>query len=146
MRKLLFAALVAGLCWAVPSVRVSAWGFSGHRLIMDRAIDVLPPEIRPFFQKNRTTVVEFALVPDTLRRLGWAEEEPRHFLDMDSYEPFPFKTLPHDYKEAVTARGQEFVTKNGVVPWRTQEIYDKLREAFSQLSTAPYARDNVKLF
>ena len=146
MRKTLLATLVAALCWIVPTVRVSAWGFSGHRLIMERAIEVLPPELRPFFQKHRTTIVEFAIMPDTLRTLGWAEEEPRHFLDMDNYEPFPFKTLPHDYKDAVAARGADFVNKNGVVPWRTQEIYDKLREAFSQVATAPFARDNVKLF
>ena len=126
--------------------RVHAWGFSGHKLIADRAIDLLPAEIRPFFQKFRTTIVEHSIDPDTYRTVGWAEEDPRHYLDMDNYGPFPFKNLPHDYKEAVAARGADFVTKNGVVPWRTQEIYDKLREAFTQLPTSAYARDNVKLF
>jgi hypothetical protein len=78
--------------------------------------------------------------------MGWTDEEPRHFLDMDSYGPFPFKELPHDYNAAIAARGADFVKKNGVLPWRTQEIYDKLRDSFRQLTTAPYARENVKLF
>lgn len=146
MRKVVFVALIT-LAWSfAPSARVGAWGFSGHKFIADRAIDLLPADIRPFFQKFRTTIVEHAIDPDTYRTVGWTDEDPRHFLDMDSYGPFPFKNLPHDYKEAVAARGADFVLKNGTVPWRTQEMYDKLREAFTQLPTAPYARDNVKLF
>jgi hypothetical protein len=146
VRKLVFIALIALGCAFAPSARLSGWGFTGHRFIADRAIDLLPSEIRPFFQKYRTTIVEHAIDPDTYRTVGFADEDPRHFLDMDSYGSFPFPNLPHDYKEAVAARGAEFVTKNGLLPWRTQEVYDKLKEAFSQLATTPYARDNVKLF
>jgi hypothetical protein len=146
MRNFVLAALAALALSALPVARADAWGFNGHRFIVDRAIDLLPSEIRPFFEANRATVVEHAIDPDTYRSLGWTEEEPRHFLDMDNYGPFPFKELPHDFDAAVAARGRDFVIKNGVIPWRTQEIYDKLREAFRQLPTAPYARDNVKLF
>jgi len=146
VRKVLPVALVALACSFVPTARVGAWGFNGHKFIADRAVDLLPPELRPFFQTYRTTFVEHAIDPDTYRTMGWNEEEPRHFLDMDSYGPFPFKDLPHDYKDAVAARGADFVTKNGTVPWRTQEVYDKLRDAFAQLTAAPFARDNVKLF
>ena len=146
MRKILPVALIALVLSWLPSARVAAWGFNGHRFIADRAIDVLPPELRPFFQKYRTTIVEHAIDPDTYRTMGWTAEPPRHFLDMDSYGPFPFKDLPHDYQAAVAARGVDFVVKNGTVPWRAQEIYDQLRDAFRQLQTSPYSRDNVKLF
>ena len=123
-----------------------AWGFSGHKFITDRAIDLLPSELRPFFQQFRTTVVEHSIDPDTYRTMGCVEEPPRHFLDMDAYGAFPFKDLPHDYKEAVDKRGADFVIKNGTVPWRAEEIYNQLRDAFKQLPAAPYARDNIKLF
>jgi hypothetical protein len=146
MRKMLPAALVALAFSWLPSARAEAWGFNGHKFIVDRAIDLLPVEIRPFFQKYRVTIVEHSIDPDTYRTVGWADEPPRHFLDMDSYGAFPFKDLPHDYKEAVTARGTDFVIKNGLVPWRTQEIYDQLRDSFRQLQTSAYARDNIKLF
>lgn len=146
MRKGLSVALVALALWTMRPVHVDAWGFNGHKFITDRAIDLLPQEIRPFFQKFRTTVVEHSIDPDTYRTMGWAEEPPRHFLDMDAYGPFPFKDLPHDYKEAAAKRGADFVIKNGLVPWRTQEVYVLLRDAFKQLPTSNFSRDNIKLF
>src|ERR1043165_1717528 len=139
MKKMLPAAVMVLALSAIPTARVGAWGFNGHKFITERAIALLPGEIRPFFQKYRTTIVEHSIDPDTYRTMGWTEEPPRHFLDMDSYGPFPFTSLPHDYKEAVAARGADFVIKNGLVPWRTQEVYDMLRDAFKQLSTSPYA-------
>jgi hypothetical protein len=139
-------ALVALALSALPSAPLTAWGFTAHKFIADRAIDLLPAEIKPFFQKFRTTIVEHAVDPDTYRTVGWTDEDPRHFVDMDSYGPFPFAALPHDYQTAVAARGADFVRKNGVLPWRTQEMYDKLRDNFRQVATAAYARENVKLF
>jgi hypothetical protein len=146
MRKILPIALVALALSAARPAHLGAWGFNGHKFITERAIDLLPAEIRPFFVKYQTTVVEHSIDPDTYRTLGWSEEPPRHFLDMDSYGPFPFKDLPHDYAEAVSKRGADFVIKNGVVPWRAQEVYVLLREALKQLPTSGFARDNVKLF
>jgi hypothetical protein len=109
-----------------------------------RAILLLPPEIRPFFQKYECTLVEHAIDPDTWRTVGWVEEPPRHFVDMDAYGPYPFSNLPHAYDDAVKRYGAEFVEKQGTLPWRAEEIYKKLVEAFTQ--TTPYARDNIKLF
>jgi hypothetical protein len=146
MRKVLPLALLALALSSARPAHLGAWGFTGHKFITEHAIDLLPPEIKPFFLKFKTTVVEHSIDPDTYRTMGWTEEPPRHFLDMDAYGPFPFKDLPHDYKEAVAKRGADFVTKNGVVPWRAQEVYVQLRDAFKQLSTQGYARDDVKLF
>ena len=42
------------------------------------------------------------------------------------------------------ATGREFVNKNGLLPWRTQEIHVKLVEAFTQKAT--FSRDNIKYF
>jgi hypothetical protein len=146
MRKVLPAALAALLLATFRPVPLGAWGFNGHRFITDRAIELLPPEIRPFFQAFRVSIVEHSIDPDTYRTMGFAEEPPRHFLDMDAYGPFPFTNLPRDFKEAVAVRGEAFVIKNGTVPWRTDEVYGMLRNAFKELPTVSYARDNVKLF
>jgi len=146
MRKILPVALLAFVLWAIPRANVAAWGFNGHKFIADKAIDQLAPELRPFFQKYRTTIVEHSIDPDTYRTMGWAEEPPRHFLDMDSWGPFPFTDLPHDYNAAVAKRGEDFVIKNGTLPWRVQEIYDRLHDAFKQVATNDYSRDNIKLF
>ena len=37
---------------AVPAP-AHAWGFAAHKFIMDRAIALLPPEIRPLFEAHR---------------------------------------------------------------------------------------------
>ncbi len=146
MKRIVPVALVALLLSSIPRADVAAWGFSGHKFITDKAIDQLPPQLKPFFQKFRTTVVEHAIDPDTYRTMGWTEEPPRHFLDMDSWGPFPFTDVPHDYQAAVAKRGEDFVVKNGTLPWRAEEIYGRLRDAFRQLATSDYSRENIKLF
>jgi len=40
--------------------------------------------------------------------------------------------------------GLDFVVKNGALPWRSEEIYRKLVDAFTQ--KAPYSRENIRLF
>jgi hypothetical protein len=142
MRSLLLACLTIAML-AVPR-SASAWGFEVHKFIVARAIELLPAELRPYFDKYRDAIVEHSIDPDLWRTAGWLEEPPRHFMDMDAYGPYPFKQLPRDYDEAVKRYGKEFVDKNGTVPWRTEEIYLKLVEAFEQ--KAPYARDNIRFF
>jgi hypothetical protein len=135
--------LVWLLIAAVPRP-AAAWGFEGHRYIMAAAIPLLPPEIRPFFIANRTAIVEHAIDPDLWRTAGWTQEETRHFVDLDAYGAYPFPDLPHVEADAVTRYGREFVDKNGTLPWRTDEIYGKLVEAFTQ--KASYSRENIKFF
>jgi hypothetical protein len=143
MRKLV-AALVALVVLAAPQP-ADAWGFEAHKYILERAIGLLPPEIRPFFEKYRASIVDHAIDPDLWRSVGFdAVESPRHFVDMDAYGPAPFKQLPRDFDEAVKRYGLEFVNKNGLLPWRAQEIHLKLVEAFTQKAT--YSRDNIKYF
>lgn len=122
----------------------AAWGFEAHRYIMSRAISLLPAQIRPFFEAHRAFVVERAIDPDLWRTAGWEEESPRHYVDMDAYGPYPFTDLPQDFDEAVKKHGRDFVLKNGTLPWRGEEIYKKLVEAFTQ--KAGYSRENIKLF
>ena len=137
--------LVAALLVLAPGRRADAWGFEAHKFILDRAIALLPAEIRPFFENYRVTISEHAIDPDLWRTMGWdAEEGPRHFLDMDAYGPPPFSALPRDRAAAVKKFGQEMIGKNGLLPWRAQEIEDKLADAFTLKH--PYSRDNIKLY
>ena len=141
-RRLIVA--VAMFALLVTPRPAAAWGIEVHKFIMSRAIELLPSEIRPYFQKYQASVVEHAGDPDLWRTVGWLEEPPHHFVDMDAYGPYPFTQLPHDYDEAVKRYGLEFVQKNGTLPWRSEEIYKKLAEAFTQKAT--YSRENIRLF
>ena len=80
----------------------------------------MPEPLRPFFRKYRSQVVEHAIDPDLWRNAGFEEEPPRHFLDMDSFGPYPFTELPHDYDQAVAKFGRDMVRKNGLLPWRAR--------------------------
>jgi hypothetical protein len=142
MRKAVIPALaVALLLLPRPA---AAWGFEAHKYIVARVIALLPAEIRPYFEKNRDVFVERSVDPDLWRNAGFEQEFPRHFVDMDAFGPHPFKDLPHEYDAAVKKYGLEFVTKNGTLPWRTEEMYTKLVDAFTQ--KGGYARDNIKYF
>ena len=143
MRKPFTTAVLLAVLVALP-VRADAWGFEAHRYIVSRAIALLPAQIRPFFEANRAFIVERAVDPDLWRTAGWEEEDERHFVDMDAYGPYPFTDLPREFDAAVQKHGREFVLKNGTLPWRGEEIYRKLVEAFQQ--KAPYSRDNIKFF
>ncbi len=51
------AALVLAVLIAIPTA-VSGWGFEAHTFIADRLIDLLPPELKPLFEKRRAYVIE----------------------------------------------------------------------------------------
>jgi Zinc dependent phospholipase C len=144
MRKPLGGLLIVLLF--VPST-VGAWGFETHKFIVSRAIDLLPDAIRPFYEANRTFIVEHAIDPDLWRTAGFTDEPPRHFLDMDAYGRYPFKDLPHEYDVALEKYGADALNRNGLLPWRAAEMAGNLRRAFEgQQKLTIYARENIKLF
>jgi hypothetical protein len=143
MRRKAVVVLAALFTLARPAP-AAAWGTEVHKFITARVIALLPAQIRPFFAKYSPMISEHSIDPDLWRTAGFLEEPPRHFVDMDAYGPYPFKELPRDYDAAVQRYGLEFVTRNGTLPWRTEEIYRQLVDAFTQ--KAPYARENLKFF
>lgn len=144
MRPLIALSLV--LCLAAP-VRLGAWGFDGHRFIAQEAIPLLPGAIRPFFEKHRVVFMEHSIDPDLWRSAGFEEEPPRHFVDLDAFGAYPFDALPRDYDAAVKKFGKEMVDKNGLLPWRTAEVYGWLVRAFERAGQGqPYAFDDIKFF
>lgn len=143
MRRLLSVGALV-LAFAAAPQPAAAWGLDVHRFVVARAIPLLPIEIRPFFEKYQAEVVEHSVDPDLWRTAGWLEEPPRHFLDMDAYGPHPFTALPRAQDAAIRKYGAAFVEKNGTLPWRAEEIYGKLVEAFTQKTG--YSRNNIRFF
>ena len=129
MRAVTVVALL--LVVAVPRP-VHAWGFSAHKFIVDRAIALLPAEIRPLFEQHRSEVVERAIDPDTWIIAGWEEERPHHFVDMDTpgFGRYPFNELPRDYTAALAKFGAAKMRDAGTLPWTTEYVYGSLRRAF----------------
>ena len=147
MRRFRFAFLPIAVAAAVASAaeRPAAWGFEAHRFIADRAIDLLPPELQPYFARHRAFIAEHAIDPDLWRTAGFTDEPPQHFLDLDAFGPPPFDALPRDREQAIAKFGKDMVQKNGLLPWRVEEMYGRLVRAFGDVKAVrPYGRDNVK--
>jgi hypothetical protein len=134
-------AVAIGLGGPVP---LGAWGGAGHRLILDRAIDLLPPPLRAAFDADRQALLAHASDPDLWRVVGFEEEAPRHFLDIDAYGPPPFGALPRDLDAAIEKYGPETVNKNGLLPWRAAEMRGRLVRAFEAHAAGQrYALGNI---
>ena len=125
-----------------------AWGLVGHRLIMARAIDLLPPELKPFFVKHRDEIVVRAVDPDTWRVAGWPENA-HHFLDfgVPEYGKPPFTELPRDYDAALQKFGRSTLERNGLLPWRLAEFFGQLRRGFEGFGRqSAFATTDIILF
>ena len=144
-RRFISAVLLFALWVPLP---LQAWGLDVHRLVTGRAIDLLPNAIRPFFEKHRSFIVEHSVDPDLWRNVGFIDEPPRHYLDLDSYGAYPFRELPRDRQAALQKFGQEKIEQEGQLPWRVDEIYGRLVQAFQQqkIGTHPYSLDDIQLF
>ena len=129
MRTVVAALVAIAIGWPTPA---AAWGFEAHRFIMDRAISLLPAQLRPLFEEYRATLVERVVDPDTWRTVGFEEEGKHHFLNLDweGYGAYPFEALPRDYTAAVERFGQARIDTNGTLPWRVEELHGRLRNAF----------------
>jgi hypothetical protein len=147
MRKASSVAAVVLIALIAPAP-ASAWGFTAHRLIMARAIDLLPPELKPFFDHFRQEIVIRVVDPDLWRNAGW-EDEPNHFVDfgLPSLGPPPFAGLPRDYTQAVEKFGVAEMKRIGTLPWREAEMFGHLRRGFESFTRqGQYATTDVVLF
>jgi len=141
-------ALAAALAIALFPSSAFAWGSAAHKYIMRGAIDLLPLELKPFFGQYREEVVLRVVDPDLWRNVGWAEE-PNHFVDFGirEYGPYPFTALPRDYGAALEKFGRVTLERNGLLPWREEEMFGNLRRAFEGMDrNAPYAVSDVVVF
>ena len=140
------AALCAVLTVALP-VPTAAWGWDAHQFIADKAIALLPAELRPFFEANRAAFVERSIDPDLWDDAGFGSQESHHhFLDIDwqGFGPYPFLGLPRDYTAAVAKFGVRRVEDQGTLPWRTDEVFGNLRRAFNgYVGQGPFGRHAI---
>ena len=123
------------LALAAVSVSVSlvgahtalAWGRNANKLVVNKAIETLPPDIREFFESNRALLSQHVTDPlDSIAKI--AAEKHNHFLYLDKYGRFPYDALPRSYKAAVTKFGKTKLQANGVLPWQVGVFSQKLTE------------------
>ncbi len=147
MRKALSLACACLAASLAPSPAL-AWGAAAHRFIMQRAIDLLPSELKPFFDRHRDEIVLRVNDPDVWRNVPW-DDDANHFVDFGAPElgPYPFAALPREYGAALEKFGAAALRRLGTLPWREQEESGNLRRAFEGFSkAAPYAESDAVVF
>jgi hypothetical protein len=106
-----------------------AWGVTGHHYINRLAIACLPAKLRPLYLANQEWIVQHSIDPDNWREQH-REEGPHHFIDLDTWGAEAAAHFPEKYEAACALYGKAAIDKNGVVPWRIGQYYDKLVQAF----------------
>jgi len=133
-RSFVSRCLATGIAAAAVSMLVlptpaSAWGANAERLVSNKAVDTLPPEIRGYFEANRDWLSRHVTEPlDWLQKNNQTERR-NHFLYLDRYGKFPFDALPRDYKAAVTKFTRTKLESSGVLPWQIGVYSQKLTAA-----------------
>lgn len=151
MRKLAAAVIVVA-AGVAATVDLGAWGMDVHRMISEHAVDRMPAEIKPLFINHKAFIAEHSVDPDLWRtadlKSAWGDEPPNHFLDIDFEEGSrpPFNNVPRDWDEYVKKLGIGPATRYGRLPWRAEEIYNRIVDAMKMLGRpdAPYAADNIR--
>jgi len=122
--KMVLLVALAGLL--TPRLAL-AWGEGAQRLVVNRAVDTLPYELRTFFENNRKFLMDHVDDP-----LGLIDQHPwernNHFIELDKYGKFPFSILPRSYKGAVDKYGKSKVQASGLLPWQIGVYSQKLTE------------------
>jgi hypothetical protein len=107
-----------------------AWGNGANRLVVNRAVETLPQDIRPFFDANRAVLLQHVNDPfGTPDKLLTPAERRNQYLFLDKYGRFPFDTLPRGYKAAVAKFGKSKIESNGLLPWQIGVYSAKLTDA-----------------
>jgi hypothetical protein len=113
---------------AIYAPAAFAWGNNANKLIVNRAIDTLPADLRPFFDNSRAELLNHVNDPFVTVAKTPAERK-NQFLYLEKYGRFPFELLPRNYKAAVTKFGKSKLGSNGLLPWQIGVYSAKLTEA-----------------
>jgi len=113
---------------AIYAPAAFAWGNNANKLIVNRAIDTLPADLRPFFDNSRAELLNHVNDPFVTVAKTPAERK-NQFLYLEKYGRFPFELLPRNYKAAVTKFGKSKLESNGLLPWQIGVYSAKLTEA-----------------
>ncbi len=96
------------------------------------------------YKPNIEFITEHAVDPDK-RRYAVAAEGPRHYIDIDHYGKYPFKELPHNYKEAIAKFSEDTIIANGIVPWYIQIMLGRLTKAFKEKNFSSIMKNSAEI-
>lgn len=118
-----------------------AWGNKAHKLVNEKAIEILPDEMS-IMKSWKGYIVEHASDADIRRDNGTdTTEEPKHFIDLDFYAEFLNGKMIKDKNKLISLYGEETVVKMGLLPWAILDTYNNLKKSFVEKN-----RDKILIF
>jgi hypothetical protein len=118
-RIVLVGLILSSLYWGGG---VLAWDDTGVRLVIEKAIDSLPKPIKKFYEQREAIILEHVVDP--------IRSGQRLTFELDRFETFPFEGIPEDRQSAVSKFGEETIEEAGDLPWKLQDTFQKLIEAY----------------
>lgn len=123
------ARFTAALVVCLLPLQAFAWGPNAERLIANRAVETLPPDLRPFFDVNRDYMTRHAADPVESLEKNFATESHNQVLYLDRYGQYPFDALPRKYESAVAKFGRAKLESSGLLPWQIGVFSARLTDA-----------------
>ena len=118
--------LVSLLCIAPAAI---GWASNAERLLTTKAVDILPDEIRTYFEGNRQFLIQHVLDPVEATKRNPTLAHDR-FIRFEKYGVYPYADLPRDYRVAAYKYSKRTLDTNGLLPWSVGLWSQKLTDAF----------------
>lgn len=133
----------------IPIVAIS-WGNEGHMAINKVAVEKLPADMPAFMKANAAHISYMGPEPDRWREKMESalkySQEPDHFMDMELVDwmtklppdRYLFYRAVYEHRAADPkwATDQTYPEKIGLLPYATQEMYDRLKVSFREYRKA----------
>lgn len=103
------------------------WGYEVHRRISRAAVQAVSGEFGDFLKKNVDILAYNSANPDFWKAVD-PDEFPRHFIDADLYDEYPFDNIPRNRDSLYAKYGAEIVIQNGIAPWVIGDYSDRITD------------------
>ena len=108
-----------------------SWGKTGHRIISLKTALSFNQKMSHFW--DWTAYLSSHASDADLRRASFPEQATNHYIDIDNYPEYvETGKIPHSYSEIVDKHGEQFVIKQGTLPWVTLSALDSLTNCFKR--------------
>jgi hypothetical protein len=134
VRKICICMLLLSVLVFCRQEEAHTWGFFAHKRINKMAVFTLPEGMIGFYKHHIDFISDHAVDPDK-RRYAVEGEAQRHYIDIDHYRKQgedPFKLVPRNWTDAVTAFTEDTLQAYGIVPWHINVMYYRLIDAFKE--------------
>jgi hypothetical protein len=104
---------------------VCGWGYDAHQRINWSAANIIPGKFGKYVHSNRQELAQYAVVADYIKSSD-NKEAPRHYIDADLYDVFPFDSLLGSLADLEAKYGKDMIGKWGYGPWAIDETCNRV--------------------